>query len=209
MISFDALKSEVIARLGNRLDIDDRVERWINHAFFELLLNPRFSFYELDDLALFNTVANTRSYNILDPAPDLWFILDLRDDTNSRKLRRSHWQVFDKITETTGQPTRYAHFNNFVELDPTPDAVYLMQLRFRHRPSDLTSGSTFEGIGNEWEEVLAVMSCIKGFEALDQRDKATEQRQLLELLFSTREDVNQLEDMDSESTLAPAIRNRY
>lgn len=205
MVGFDALKSEVVARLGNRTDINSRVERWINHAFFELLLNPRFSFFELDTLTTFSTVAAQASYDLTVIAPTLWIILSLRDNTNERHLARSHHQVIDRMTTTPGQPARYYRFAQTVVFDPVPDNVFQMQLRYRIRPGDQASGSNFAGLGTEWEEPLVVLSTVKGFEALDQRDKATQQRQLLEAIMPTRQDVPTLEDADAEVTIAPRM----
>lgn len=204
MVGFSAMKSEVISRLGNRTDIDARVERWINQAFFELLLNPRFSFFELDLSATFVTANGTGTYSLATIAPDMWFILDITDTDNSRHLSRSHFQVLDRITGTSGQVTRYYRFGMDVIFDPTPDAIYNMRLRYRKRPADVSStNNTFEGLGTEWEEPIATLSTIKGFEALDQRAKAQELRTLLETIMPTRQDVPMLEDMDAETTIAP------
>ncbi len=45
------------------------------------------------------------------------------------------------------------------------------------------------------------MATTKGWEALEQPEKAALSRQLVEQLVSTRLDVQQLEDMDSETTI--------
>lgn len=208
MQSFSAIKTEVVARLGNRSDINSRVERWINYAFFELLLNPRFSFFELDQTVSFATVANQTGYqvgtDILVTQQTFWFILDITDVTNQRHLSRSHFQVLDRVSSTTGQPTRYYRFGMSVFLDPTPDAAYNLRMRFRQRPADLDINSVnIFGLQTEWEEPLIVLSTIKGFEALDQRQKAQEQRQIFEAILPTRLDVPTLEDADAEVTISP------
>ena len=209
MVGFDALKTEVVARLGNRTDIDARVERWINYAFFEILLYPRFSFFELDKLVTFPTVASVATYTLTDFAPDIWHILDIKDTNNSRHLTRSHYQVLDRVTPTNGQPTRYYRFGGTVVFDPIPDSVLTMQLRYRLRPADQTTGSNFGGLGTEWEELITVLSVIKGFEALDQRDKAAEQRQILEAITALRGDVPTFEDADAETTIGAVLTDRF
>lgn len=202
MQSFAAIKTEVVARLGNRSDISSRVERWINYAFFEILLNPRFSFFELDRTGAFVTVAGNNSLD-LSGFPDLWFILDITDIDNFRHLSRTHFQVIDRVESTPGQVTRYYRFGNFVAFDPTPDKAYNMRIRYRKRPADLGTGSDFSGLGTEWEEPFIVLATIKGFEALDQRQKAQEQRQIFEAILPTRLDVPTLEDADAEVTISP------
>lgn len=208
MQGFSAVKTEVVARLGNRSDISSRVERWIAYAYFELLLNPRFSFFELDKSVLFNTVIGQATYtigtDILVNQTNFWFILDLTDTTNAFHLARSHFQVLDRVSSTNGQPVRYYRFGMGVVLDPTPDNIYTIQMRYRQRPADpSTTAPTFSGLGTEWEEPLIVLSTIKGFEALDQRQKAQEQRQIFEAVLPTRLDVPTLEDADAETTISP------
>src|SRR5215510_10581549 len=98
MASFDAIQTEVIARLGNRTDINARSAVWINDAYFELLMNPRYIFFELDIAAQAPTVIGQGTYSL---PPDLWFILSLRDNTNNIKLQRTHTMVLDKIARVS------------------------------------------------------------------------------------------------------------
>lgn len=209
MISYDSIVTEVTARLGNRTDIATRVGRWINYAYFELLLNPTYSFFELDKSTTFSTVASTRSYDIVTPNPDLWFILIMRDATNQRRVRRASWKTFDESTITTGQPTRYARFGTSVELDPTPDAVYSILMRYRRRPIDLVSGSNMDGLGTEWEEPIVTLASVKGFEALKLSEDAASQRTLLVSMLQSRQDVPMLEDDDAEFTIQPVMNPNY
>ena len=210
MISYDAIVTEVTGRLGNRTDIGARIGRWINYSLFELLLNPRYSYYELDQgPVLFSTIANASTYNISDivsPAAlvTFWFILDLRDNTNSRRIRRVHYTEIDRVTQTTGQPVRYFRYGLAITFDPIPDAVYTIQMRYRQRPGDFISGSNLL-LGTEWEEPVVALATIRGFEALDMRQKAQEQRQLLEAIMPTRMDVPTLEDADAEPTIQPSL----
>jgi hypothetical protein len=197
-VSFNTIKTEVIARLGGRTDISSRVETWINDAYFELCLSPRFSFYELDKSNTFTTVVNLREYNI-EGFGDVWFLLGLRDVTNERKLKKSHWTVFDAKSQptaaTTQTATHYARFGDFVELDPTPGSIYTIKARYRRRPTELSAG-TDHPLGREWDEPITVLAVVKGYEALEQPEKAASQRTLLEQILSLREEPESLEDMD-------------
>ena len=209
MISYANMVTEVTARLGGRTDLASRIGRWLNYAYAELLLNPRFSFHELDLVATFNTVIGQKDYFLPDYGltnVNFWFILNLRDNTNELHLTKTHYQVIDRIQQVAGRPNRYYRFNNSITLDPIPDGVYLMQLRYRSRPPELTGGTGFSELGFEWEEPLVVLSTVKGWEALDNRDKAAEQRQLLEPMLQSRQDVPQLEDgVDGEVTIEPVV----
>lgn len=209
MQSYNNLLAEVTARLGGRTDLGGRIDRWLNYAFFELLLNPRFSFNELDSFTTFTTLANQSTYELEDVglnSMNFWFILNIRDNTNQIHIERSHYQVLDRVAMTTGRPVRYYRFHDALTFDPVPDGAFEMQIRFRKRPADLAAGSTFEGLGVEWEEPLVVLAVVKAWEALDQRDKASEQRSLLEPMLGVRQDIPQLESgVDDENTIMPVI----
>ena len=204
MAGITALSTEIIARLGNRTDIGARALTWLNDGYFELLLSPRFSFYELDASTTFVTVDGTRTYSLA-ATTDLWFLLTVRDTTSTRRLRQAHVREFDEIQHVEGPPSRYARFANTLELDPTPDAVYTIQLRYRKRPAELVLGGTHV-LGREWDEVLVALAVLKGREALEQTEQAAAQRQLVEVLLTAREEVLALEDMDSDTTIGPDLQ---
>lgn len=209
MISYEAMLTEITARLGNRGDLASRVPRWLSYAYYEILLNPLFDFFELDKMnETFNT-ASTVSTIDLTPIADLWAILSIRDNTNNRKLRRSHVRVFDKIVPTSGQPVRYARFGGGIELDPVPDGTYNFRIRYRLRPADLGPGTTFSGLGTEWEEPLIVMATYKGWMALKQYEDAAATKQLLDATLAARQDVPMLEDEDSDTGIQPSLVFRF
>jgi hypothetical protein len=204
MAGITALSTEIIARLGNRSDIDARALTWLNDGYVELLLSPRFAFYELDTSGTFATVSTTRTYS-LTSFTTLWFLLTVRDTTNIRRLRQANVREFDEIQHVAGQPTRYARFGATLELDPTPDGAYTIQLRYRKRPDELVIGGSHV-LGREWDEVLVALAVLKGREALEQTEQAAAQRQLVEMLLAAREEVYALEDMDSDTTIAQDLQ---
>jgi hypothetical protein len=206
-MNFNDLKMELQLRLGNRADLDARMNRWLNYAYFEILMNPRFQFFELDTAApVFDTIQGQDTYTFEGiKIVDMWFILDIRDMTNERKLRRTHWSYIDKITRFQGMPIRYYRFGNGFVMQPIPDATYVIQVRYRRRPPDLTNGTDFINLGTEWEEPIITLASIKGFEALQLKEEAAGARQLLEGMFSSRIDVPGLEDFDSETTVEATI----
>lgn len=207
MATFDAIKNEVKKRLGNRQDIDDRLNMWINDAYFELLMEPEYTFFELDTIHLFDTEADRREYD-LSLVAQLWFILMVRDLTNEREIRKTSVKYLDRISLTTGQPIRYARFADTLILDPTPDDVYSIRIRFRYRPNELVSGE-MPLINREWDEVIVGLSTIKGYEALEQPEKAAAARNLLQPLLDMRKDQEVLEDEDSEIGVRVRMRGQY
>ena len=134
-------------------------------------MTPRYMFYELDKSVSFNTVASTRVYTLSTYASDLWFIMMVRDDTNEREIRKKNIKVLDQTAAVTGQPTRYARFAGTMVLDPTPDGVYSILVRYRRRPTELSTGDSTV-LGREWDEPLILLSVVKGYNALEQPEKA-------------------------------------
>ena len=198
--------AELKWRLGNRTDIEPRTLTWLNDAYFELLLSPRFTFFETDRLHEWPTIAGTRVYDIVAMVPDLWFILDLRNETTQYKLKRYHWSEFDRKTRVLAMPSRYTRFGPTIELEPVPDKIYDMTMRYRVRPLELVDG-TNHLLTREWDEVIITMAVQKGWEALEQWDKATAQKQIVETQLATREEPHSLEDADSETTIWPMREN--
>lgn len=200
MAGFDAIQTEVIARLGNRTDINARSAIWINDAYFELLMNPRYNFFEIELQAVAGTLAGQALYSL---PPDLWFILDLRDDTHNIKLQRTHWSVLDKIQATPGFPVRYARFGMGVQLDPVPNGAFTLHIRYRKRVPELSAGSLLV-TPREWDEAITLLAVCKGWDALNNKDQANATRQLFNAAMDNRTDVPTLEDMDAETTISPS-----
>lgn len=202
-MNVDQMLAELTWRIGNRTDISARTLVWLNDAYFELLLSPRFTYFETDRSFGFSTLPQERTYNIVTMIPDLWFILDLRNETMQQKIDRFHWSEFDRKWRVFSIPVRYARFGPQIEFDPTPDKAYDITVRYRLRPPELVSGGNHL-LPREWDEVIITMAVQKGWEALEQWEKATAQKQIVETQLGMREEPHNLEDADSETTIWPA-----
>lgn len=197
MANFDTIKAEVISRLGGRTDISDRVTLWMNDAYFDIMLSPKYSFWELDKSnTSITTVDGTRTYS-LSGISDLWFILALRDNTNEREIKQGSWKIFDRAAYADGPPLRYDRFGSDLILDPTSDGAYVIQIRYRYRPPQLAQGGDHL-LGREWDELLTIMTVRNGYAALEQHRKAAEQERLLLPKMLDREEAESLEDTDAD-----------
>lgn len=211
MAGVNALTTEIIARLGNRTDLGARALVWLNDAYFELLLSPRFSFYELEETGTLNLESGENQV-VLSPqlgAGRVWTILHLADRTNERRLRRQDARDFDDMVRTgsSGPPLEYCRFGDTLEIWPTADQAYTLNVRYRKRPAELAAGGAHL-LGREWDEVLIALAVTKGWEALVQTEKAAAQRQLLEGMLSVREEAFRLDDADAEATIGVAMDGR-
>lgn len=199
-VLYDDLKAEVILRLGNRTDLSERVDMWINDAFTDLAQAPKASFRELDAILEFILYRNQQFLAV--PA-DFWFILSLR--MRDRKLDQVHWQVLDRIYRTHGMPVRYARYQDRVEFDPYPDRDYNMIMRYRRRLPKLVAGMIIP-IEREWHELLVTLTVSKGLEALQRFEEAAGYNQAIDQDLNFRQDNPLLEDDNYETGIAVRFR---
>lgn len=221
MVSVTSMTTEIKARIGNRTDLDQRIIRWLNYAYFELLLNPRIDIFALDKDTTITTDSTSNRHDLSQSITDLWFILSVRNLLTKRKIYRMHWSQADKLSYNAedlgliigntqhGEPLRYYRYGSELFFDPAPDGLYGIQIRYRRRPDDLVVGSTFPyDMGSEWEERLITLGTLKGFEALRMTDEAAKQRTLYEQLLRSVDSPQDLEDLDVEHTLEVSITPR-
>jgi len=198
--TYDDLKNEVIRRLGNRQDLSTRVDQWAMDALTELTQAPKANFRELD--ALYEVQAKAGVPRLQVPG-DFWFILSLRDPT--RKLDQVHWQVLDKIYRTTGIPTRFARYQDHLELDPIPIEDTWMTMRYRRRLPTLVAGMGIP-LEREWHEILVTLTVAKGLEALQRFEEAAMYKGVMDQGIATRQDNPLLEEDGYETTIGVRFR---
>jgi len=199
-MNVNQILQELTYRLGNRSDISSRTLVWLNDAYFELLMSPRFTYWALDKSYSWTAAQGTYIYQVSTATPDLWFILDIRNETYQFKLRRKDPSEFDRSWRTDGIPNRYARFQDHIEIRETPDTDYPMTTRYRIRPPELIQGGEHL-LTREWDEVITTMAVQKGWEALEQWDKSSAQKQLVETQLARRFDAFQMGDIDAEPTI--------
>ena len=193
--TYDDIKAEVIARMGSREDLSTRADQWIMDAFTELTQAPKASFRELDALYTVTVLANTPKIPV--PA-DFWFILSLRDAT--RKLDQVHWQVLDRTYRTQGIPTRFARYQDNIELDPIPNSNVDLIMRYRRRLPKLIEGMMIP-LEREWHELLITLTLAKGLAALQRFEEAVPYKSAVDFEVASRNDNPLLEDDGYETTI--------
>ena len=202
-MNVNQILQEVTWRVGNRTDIQPRTLIWLNDAYFELLLSPLFTFNQLDRSTSWVTVPAQRVYQLSTQLPGYWFIMNIRNDTIEQKLKKFDVTEMDRVSRTTGLPYRYGRFADQIELDPTPDREYTMTTRWRFRPPELVNGGDHL-LTREWDEVLITKAAQKGWESLEQWEKAKAQKVLADAALGRRQDVSDMETVDHEITIGVA-----
>jgi hypothetical protein len=221
-LTFQQMQTLVKRTINNRDDLDTEIAQAINQAYRQVCALRGVSFRELDQgPGRFSTVAAQRFYpfasttittgfdrgdaivgGIIDP---MAIFSPMRDRTNSRRIKASSVQDFDGKFTTSGKPYWFAHTGDGIELEPTPDAVYSIQLRWRLRPNQLSNAPDVTVIPPEfdWVVVWGAAADINATIGVLDRSSfySTKRREALELITTSEE----VEDAYADFALAPDL----
>lgn len=211
MSTFDALQTEVIARLGNRTDIGTRSATWINDALYEIAHSPEFSFRELDTTHTFLLEQFTTSYQLAD-VPSFWFPLHLFvvTTTKNHEVFAKHIQeLMNMATDSTGRPQWYALYDNALAIYPGASADFVgfgLTMFYRKRLDLMSAGSEFP-LGYEWEELVKTLAVVKGLEGLQRFEEAAAYKATIyEPLVKKRLSHLELEEPIYETTIGVRLQ---
>lgn len=193
MGSFSELYPEVRANLGNRTDIDVRVKRWVNYAHQRVC--TMYPHRLTDKAALLRNLQGGDTFPL--PA-DCLFVLALRDNTNGRKLRKSHWRVFDKIQKGNGHPARYCTFGGNLELDTTVVTAIDARIRYKIIVPLLVNDEDDTLSTSDWDEGIIILATAIGLTGLQRYEEATLEKQAWLEWVSSKKTYEQVDDLDGE-----------
>src|SRR5690348_9631267 len=134
--TLQTLMSEVTAQLGNRLHISaSRVSFFVNEAgrmIWDSELHAR-----AEAIAVSST---TSGENRIALPTDFQDVINLSNLSQSppQMLRQMNVSDFDSGATAGGIPSAFLQFSTWLELFPSPDSSYSMQLRYRTQWSDMT-----------------------------------------------------------------------
>lgn len=144
------IMSDVTARIGRRVDMPKSVvSRYANQAYQDItnIARPM----QLERIAISST---TSGENRLELPPDFFEPISLSYLTNigsARTLRPTNVEELDAVGFTpVGISDRYALYGKWLELWPSPNSAYSMQLRYRSYSTTLTSGQDIPSVSTEW-----------------------------------------------------------
>ena len=148
------LMSRATARIGRRDDIaESDVSFWINTAYQEVA--------DAEPSALMETltVSSTTSGEFrLELPADCKELTALSwhttEPVSSYTLARVSTDYMDSMGGGGGapaeRPSRYALYNNWLELYPSPDSSYSLQMRYIAEPSDMTATTAVPSLETSW-----------------------------------------------------------
>ena len=128
--------SEATQIIGNRSDIaTSRVSFYANMAAIDIQI--AFEPLDLEGIAFSST---TSGENKIALPTDFYAILDLSNlsITPPQLLTKWNWYDVDSVQTELGTPTNYVSYQSYLQLWPSPDSSYSLQLRYQVRPSVMT-----------------------------------------------------------------------
>lgn len=129
--------SEATSIIGNRADIAaSRASFYANQAAIDIQIAT-----EPLDLEGLATSSTTSGENRIALPTDFYSIIDLYNTSITPPQPITKWNTYDidSAQTATGVPVNYLSFSSYLQLWPSPDSSYSLQLRYQVRPSVMTS----------------------------------------------------------------------
>lgn len=134
---------------------DDELHDYINDAYLDIC--DRYKFHITRKLCSFDTVAGTSQYNLPD---DIYNVISVRNTTNETRLRKvDQLYVAEAVgTATQGTPEKWTRFRNYMQLFPTPDAVYNIRVFYKCQVDRLTDDNEVPIIPESWHRGIRLLA---------------------------------------------------
>lgn len=122
----------------------------INRAIKEIA--DKYRFHATRKVATFSTIAATDKY-VLPSDYNVLMKVAIQTTGKYRPLRKTSFGFINaNPTQSNQQPSRYAVVQNYLQVWPTPDAVYSIQLMYRFNPVALSSDSDTSPFPSAWDD---------------------------------------------------------
>ncbi len=144
------------SRIGNPTAIDvpnSVLTTELNAAYLDI--KDRYRFHRARKRCTFSTVIGQSRYDL---PTDVLSVFRVRDNTNNVKLRK--WgdrQLSSREDNLNGKPLRYVRYRDWVELNPTPDGVYQMEVFYKYMDTNLALATDVPQIPPSWHEGIVVL----------------------------------------------------
>ena len=154
MATFKVLQDEVLEILGHvapspTAPLRTRVKFYVNRAYLDAAY--RFNFEEMHVEETFPTISGTDRYTI---PTTIHSIIDLRDQTNNRIMKRVDIRAYDRMTRSSGAPFRYTRWNDCLILDPKPNVVVTMLIRHIRALTELSADADLILLSRDWDYAI-------------------------------------------------------
>lgn len=147
-----AMRAALRPKIGNPSTAevpDTTLNRILNTAGREIA--SKYPFHETRCIRAFATVSGTSQYAV---PPDMAALFRVWDDTNKKKLQKRgvRFIAVQRLNVPNGKPGFYVHSNNFIQLVPTPDAIYNINVYYLTIPADLVADTDVPVFPQGWHD---------------------------------------------------------
>jgi len=167
LLTLDQMKNEVTANLGGRTDLDSYLTTRIN-----LQCRRIARLHDWEELQRTkvdaNSATDTKSYDAAtflgessnENIRDI-HTLRLIDGTNSKRLTRLTAARLDEVlarpeNSSSGKPSYYVWYGNYLELIKIPDATYTFYVRHSLYPETMANGASTSDLKNKDDAIIAL-----------------------------------------------------
>lgn len=126
----------------------------LNNTIEEVL--DKFPFLQGRARLRFNTVASSSKYHVNSKTHTVLKVWDRTNDIKLRKVGPSYASNNDYDDTLTGKPQFYGRFSTYIQLFPTPDAVYVIEFLSRIIPTPLALDGDIPPMPPAWHRGLAI-----------------------------------------------------
>lgn len=138
---------------------DATLDIYINGAYRDIA--EKYKFHKVRRICRFDTVAGSDKYDL---PTDTGTILKVRDLTNENRLRMyDPNEVFENVVTET-YPKAYAHIRDWIQLFPTPDDVYTIEVMYKANVYDLSDINTTPVMPSSWHEGIPLLARHKYYD---------------------------------------------
>lgn len=207
-----AMRTRLRERVGNpdTTDIPDAtLDLRINEALVDIMDEYNFHAAKTIDESI-DTVADQRDYDLPE---GIDVIIGVRDNTNGRKLRKMDRGQYDELVAAadaeSAQPTRFFRDATKIYLDPPPDDIYNLRLRYRQATVELADDTDEPVIPTSWHIGIVLLARYKYWEVLQDVAKMMVADQAWQKWVSNKSDeiAEELKADNDAAIRVPSLEN--
>lgn len=195
------------ARVGNPTTAevpDTELTDRINESVKDIA--DRYGFHKGRKVVTFPTVIDTPRYAL---PTDCLVVMKLRHPLENEQLRkRDETWASERMTLDAGRPTDYLRERDWVQLFPTPDDVYILELMYKAAPASLLADVDEPVTPVSWDEGVLLLARAKYWDFRLDVQKATHAYNVWERWVSTKpsEISEELFADDTEGVIIPTLQ---
>lgn len=164
------LRTRLRRQIGNPTTAaipDATLDIYLNGAYRDIA--EKYKFHKARRLCRFDTVSGSDKYDL---PTDTGTILKVRNVTDEERLRMyDRNEIFENVEED-GKPLYWAHIRDWIQLFPTPDGVYTIEMWYKAGVFDLSDANPTPIMPASWHEAIPLLARHKYYDDAGDMGKA-------------------------------------